>query len=73
MRTHQSKAAMNNSNAQFSIKAVKVAEVICVLRIIGQLFIFIFFSNTGYESYRASHHAAKHTLIFKIAVKDSEG
>lgn len=31
---------MNNSETQFSIKAVKVEEVICVLRrIIGQLFL----------------------------------
>lgn len=32
---------MNNSETQFSIKAVKVEKVICVLRgIIGQLFFF---------------------------------
>lgn len=42
---------MNNSETQFSIKAVKVEEVICVLRrIIGQLFFFFFFSSAGRES-----------------------
>lgn len=38
---------MNNSETQFSIKAAKVGDVICVLkRIIGQLL-----SSAGYESY----------------------
>lgn len=49
-----SNAVMNNSETHFSIKAVKVEEVICVLRrIIGQLF-FFFLLSVGRESYGLS-------------------